>query len=83
MANPGRGELLLVDVKPDATAVVQENWIISDIEDATDTTYGVAIIGLATSKQGGFTCRPTFCVFEDGIVRGDQCSCDRTSPPIE
>lgn len=71
--------LLSLDVKPDATAQVQENWLISDIEDATATTYGVAIVGPPTSKN----CRPTYCVFEDGVVRGDQCSCDRSSPPIE
>lgn len=71
--------LLSLDVKSDSTAVVQENWTISDIETATDTTYGVAITGPATSKS----CRPTYCVFEDGVVRGDQCGCDRSSPPIE
>ena len=76
---PNGAPLLSLTFGKDGTAIVQEDWVISETETATDTTYGVAITGPASSKD----CRPTYCVFEDGVVRGDQCGCDRNSPPIE
>lgn len=76
---PNGAPLLSLTFGKDGTAIVQEDWVISETETATDMTYGVAITGPASSKD----CRPTYCVFEDGVVRGDQCGCDRNSPPIE
>jgi|SRR5581483_3314595 len=76
---PNGAPLLALALGKDGTATLQEDWVIAEAETATDTTYGVAITGPATSKS----CRPTYCVFEDGVVRGDQCGCDRNSPPIE
>jgi len=78
---PNGAPLLSLDLQPDGTAVVQENWVIAEIEDASDTTFGVALIGPRGTEKS--PCRPTYCVFEDGVVRGSECDCDRSTPPIE
>ena len=81
---PNGVPLLALSIDADGSAPVQEGWLIREIEDATGAAFGVAIIGPSIGQGGaGAGCHPTYCVFEDAVVRGGDCDCNRNSPPIE